>query len=386
VAPSVFGNAAPVDVAALVGLVRLEWPGGRRTVAFPALVRRHRLAPLAYVLASRAGDEAASAFEAEYGQAVARQLVVTSVLRSLAGTLEGIPWAVVKGPVLSREAHPVVGVRSYEDVDVLVAPEALRRVLGRLLAAGWRHLDTNHPLLVARMPGELHLRSREGVVMDLHWSLFNDVDTRAAFPVAVCELLRRRCLADGLGVARLQDEDVLVHLCLHAAVSGADRLLWLVDVDQWVRNHPLDWSVFAARVARARARSAVGTVLARARTSLDTPVPAEVLSSMPAAWGRTVALLDRVQPVPAVAADASWSKLVARAARDRSLNSFRVLVAHSARGVAARLRQAPSSYPTLTEIDEDPELLDAYLEAVERLGHDGSRAVRRSGVFPSGPP
>jgi hypothetical protein len=368
VAPAVLGNAAPADAAALVGLVRLEWPGGRPTSAFPALVRRHRLAPLAYVLAYRAGDASASAFEAEYGQAVAQQLVVTSVLRSLAGILDGIPWAVVKGPVLSREAHPVVGVRSYQDVDLLVEPQALRTVLNRLLAAGWRHLDTNHPLLVDVMPGELHLRSREGVVMDLHWSLFNDVDTRAAFPVDVGELLRRRCPAVGLGVARLQDEDVLLHLCLHAAVSGADRLLWLVDVDQWVRNHPPDWSAFAARVARARARGAVGTVLARARASLETPLPAEALSPMPAAWGRAVALVDRVQPVPAVAQDASWSKLVARAARDRSLGSFGVLAAHSARGAAVRLRRAPSPHPTLTQIDEDPALLEAFLAAVERQG------------------
>ena len=72
---------------------------------------------------------------------------------------------------LPKVLHPVAGLRSYGDLDILVAPTDLREAGERLLGAGWQVLATPDDLRNGEVTGELEIGRAGSVVVDLHWSL-----------------------------------------------------------------------------------------------------------------------------------------------------------------------------------------------------------------------
>ena len=100
-----------------------------------AAVRFHRIAPLAHVALRGSPDPtwppssartATRAHAPRAGHRVARG--------DQPAPWRGCPWVTFKGPVLSETLHPVAGLRSYGDLDLLVAPADLREACERLLA------------------------------------------------------------------------------------------------------------------------------------------------------------------------------------------------------------------------------------------------------------
>lgn len=299
----------------------------------------------------------------------------------LAECLDGLPWALLKGAVLAEHAHPVPGIRSYADLDVLVAPSALRAAIGRLTGAGWMLRDDAASL--AELPGELHLTSPRGQLLDLHWSLVRTAEQRAAFPIDT-EALLRDVVPVPLGpsgssgpegpwprrlVPSLGGADLLVHVCLHAALAGADRLLLLLDADQVVRNLAPDWDEVLSRAGRARADVALAAVLAPARRLLGTPVPAEVAAHLrrrsPLAWRAGHRLL---APAGSGGTLPAWpdrsgiapGRALTGSVRPSSVATLRVLAAHARVRLAGR-----GARPGGDPVEPAGERLASYLRAVE---------------------
>ena len=181
---------------------------------------------------------------------------VTASLAAIRNTLTDLRWVTFKGPVLSELLHPVAGLRSYGDLDVLVDPMDLREASERLLGTGWQILATRDDLLNGEVTGELELGRAGGAVVDLHWSLVLSETLRRRFHVPTAELLARSSpvTIGSVEVRTFDGTDTLVHLCHHAAFSGAVRLVHLLDVDQ-----------AAARIRVGRGCPA-GSVLGRRRT------------------------------------------------------------------------------------------------------------------------
>lgn len=172
----------------------------------------------------------------------------------------GIPWVVLKGPVLAAECYADPGERPFTDLDVLVSPrdrgralETLRRagftpkagVAGKLFAA-WGHF---HLVLVPPSPRRL--------VLEMHWHL---VDRANLFRIDVAEAITRarRVNLSGVEVAALDPIDEFLYLCVHlsrhgvmnraalAAEAGAawfvraesgNRLIWVLDLVRHAARH-----------------------------------------------------------------------------------------------------------------------------------------------------
>ena len=225
---------------------------GLRSEDVPALVdaaRFHRIAPLVLSTFRHTGEPGLQALQLDRLRAVTTHLKACAALDELAGLLEGIEWVTFKGPVLSERAHPVPGLRTYNDVDVLVAPSSLREVCRRLGAAGWRVADFEDMLASAEPPGEMHWVTPSGVMVDLHWSMINMHSRRRLFDVPTSALLERRVpVSDDSGQEwwTLDSVDSLLHVCLHAALAGANKLVYLVDADRLSRV-VTDWEQVAVR-------------------------------------------------------------------------------------------------------------------------------------------
>ena len=82
--------------------------------------------------------------------------------------------------------------------------------------------------------------------------------------------------ANGRGFPGLDAEDAVIHVALHAGLSGAGRIGWLRDVHLLLQGPPLDWNSLVARSRRYRVASLVGHVLDRCRFTLGAPVPPDV--------------------------------------------------------------------------------------------------------------
>ena len=195
-------------------------------------------------------------------------------------SLNGIPFAPLKGAAFVGSIYPSPDLRRFSDIDILVPREDYARV-GRILgAAGAAPIDQHGGPASARyyrhrgyrMPGP------EGALgLEVHRSFaylgLYPVDPRGiwsrAAPDPGCSLE---------GGMRLAWEDHLLHLVLHHAWHYySTDLRTFVDLSEIARIDGLDWDAVVAR-ARARGlRTALFYSLSMTKGFLGAPVPAEVL-------------------------------------------------------------------------------------------------------------
>jgi hypothetical protein len=335
-----------------------------------ALVRAarfHRIAPLAHVALRDGRPDLAALFREDRDRALEHHVRVTTTLDAVGNMLAGLLWVTFKGPVVSEWLHPAAGLRSYSDLDILVAPSDLREATGRLLASGWRVLATREDLLNGEVTGEMEVGRPGAPVVDLHWSLVLSETLRRRFDIPTADLLARSTpLMIGPVPARTLDAtDTVIHLCHHAALAGAVRLVHLLDVDLAARRIQ-DWDELAHRARSWGAGAQVGLVLARARRVLETPLPRDLgpCLGLSRAFSTFMSAVDRAWPTPAVRREASWPRLVARAARPSTVATARTALGNAALGAVNRLRPSPLLQPRTQAGSAD---VQAYFAAVEAV-------------------
>lgn len=328
--------------------------------------RHHRISPLAHVRLREAAPALAEELRPDREQAKSIHIRTSMLLGQVGQLLADVPWVVFKGPVLSELAHPVPGLRPYGDLDLLVAPESLRAVSQALLGAGWVVGDYEDMLRNPQTAGEMHWFTPVGIQVDLHWAMINMPARRRRFALSTADILaRRRSVRIGFSEVWTMDEaDTLVHVCLHAALAGGNRLSWMTDIDQLARQ-VTDWPRVADRAREWGAQAQVALALRRAAATLDTPVPADVYGRLGTSRPLRLVLdaVDRVSPVARLRRDASVSRLVARAVRPGAARTLAQVARNGGQGVADRLRPAPPGRAARERAGH--EALEAYLSAVE---------------------
>jgi Uncharacterised nucleotidyltransferase len=336
--------------------------------------RYHRIGPLTHVALRGARPHLADLLKVDRDLAFWHHSRVLALLGEIETALEGIPWLAFKGPILSELAHPVPGLRSYKDLDLLVDPTDLRAVCGRLLGTEWNVIDSNETLRRPELSGEVRLASRRRVLADLHWSMVVTISGRRMFPIPTHQLLERRTRvkAGPKRIWALELVDSLVHVCLHAALSGATRLLHLIDADQLARQIQ-DWDAVAQRSREWGATAQTALVLGRANRLLRTPLPSDLTDKLglPTMYTYLMSAVDRAWPTEALRQDESIPRLVARAARPGVMRTGGSVLRNGALGLLHRIRLEAAPTP---RIPADRDVIDEYLSAVEAAAqHPTSR-------------
>ena len=267
-------------------------------------------------------------------------------------TAADVPFLVVKGPAVARwYADP--SLRSYVDLDVVVAPQDLGDALAALEGARFALLDANWPLLLTADVHELALRTPSGGALDLHWSLGPSpmsIDHSPDF-----EVLRSRSVefeAGSVVVHGLGDADAVVHLAVHAAASGGHRLVWLTDLRAALKATAPDAAALERAADEWGARPALDLMLHRlGRVTGNARSPLYQRGS----W-RPWSFVDRaaawVSPPERTATGGSLSRMVARSSRVNAATSMVALAKKSlsrTTGAAADLspeRLADATSPT----------------------------------------
>lgn len=285
--------------------------------------------------------EAVHAALARYQLAVEELGVVQRALQSV-----GSEFLIAKGPALVNQFYPGPELRSSVDLDVLVRPRDLSEVLAALEREGCTLLDANWPLLSRLRAHELRVEGPSGGLVDLHWSLGAGPEPKDSAPSAAT-LLDRSCeiTVAGTPVRTLDWADTVVHLAVHAASSGGDRLIWYADLRaalaaapdggvELVARRAVEWGALPAlRLILLRAQRAIGLVPDGALIeALDDSEGGSAWSAR--AWSALVSAVDRVAPVAeGTPGRRSIGRIVARSARHNAAASLRALGPKSARAL-----------------------------------------------------
>jgi hypothetical protein len=245
------------------------------------LGRRHRLVPLLHthlnaIAADVLPDVVSAALREEFTANAARNLALTVELLAITALLDshGIRALPYKGPALAQCIYGSLAARQMKDLDILLRPEDLDRVVSILAARDYAPVTPVLP--AARRLGLEHqcvlTRPSDETIIELHWSV---VPRAMSPPVALDDLWPQRLSTALLGrmVPSPSHEDTLVILCIHGSKHQWARLEWICGVAELLRAKPIDWIKVLARAQQWHATRMLSTGLLLAADLLDAPVP-----------------------------------------------------------------------------------------------------------------
>jgi hypothetical protein len=260
-------------------------------------IGRERLTGLALAAADadalRLSAGGADELRSRHEHQLALDLQLERVLVESASILdrEGISYRALKGPLLAHLAYPDPALRSFGDVDVLVAGASFDAAVRALATLGFRrHFAEPRPGFDARFAKGACLARRDGMEIDLHRTL-------APGPFGILlervDLIRRPARAFRLGshsIAGLDAETAFVHACFHAALGNhPPRLVPLRDIVQ-LHTAGLDTGAVVAMFTSARCESvcrrALDLVAAELEVHLEGPIPAWAGRQRPSRFDR----------------------------------------------------------------------------------------------------
>jgi SAM-dependent methyltransferase len=255
----------------------------------------------------------------------ARNLFLTRQLLGLVDLLasHGITALPYKGPLLAAYAYGDVGMRPFNDLDLVLAEGDVLRARSLLISHGYQSLS---PRTDSERPGELPpgyavalRRADEQVLVELHWRL------APSCPLTVDGLLRdiRAFTLLGSDVPCLGPEQFLLALCVHGAKHAWERLEWVCGVAHLIGRRPdLDWARVEADAEAVGARRSVALGAALAVGVCAAPVPGGAMRALGATAVRSLAgeveaRVLRQAPRSGDPVARHWARLRAGSARDR---------------------------------------------------------------------
>lgn len=265
----------------------------------------HRISPAVYLYLRDGVDEPTviDPLEHRYRQQLARHLQTLADLKIAGAALDDarIAWALIKGPALSA-SWPRPDMREYHDLDLLVDRHRFADTLAALHGSGAELMDRNQPLIAQQLRAELTLRLRHGTKLDLHWDPVNDANLRKDFCFPTNQMLERHesTMIGGSAVPVLDPADALLHIGYHTTLSGAYRLLWLMDI-RAASERQTDWRLITRRARSYGVELPLALALDRSRRVLGPSgwPAAEASAGMRfRAWRAAARLADRIRPVP----------------------------------------------------------------------------------------
>jgi len=222
------------------------------------LAARHSVLPLVHrALGQHPGvpGPIREALESRFRQSACRSLFLSAeLMRLLDGFADrGIPLLPYKGPTLAQQLYGDVALRSFSDLDLLVASGDVQRATDALESLGYA---ADHPVPRRRRAAHRALASEQmfrrttgSTLVELQWRI-----APAYFSVDFnWDWLRSTAVRVPLGerqVPALAPEALLMALSVHGAKHCWESLVWIADIAQLLRSHSgLDWD-FLLKTAR----------------------------------------------------------------------------------------------------------------------------------------
>lgn len=237
---------------------------------------RHGLAPILWERLHDHPDQAGlpaefmSRLRFLYIANAGRNLNLTNELEFIVQQLNaaGIQVTLLKGIALAHTVYPKPAQRTMGDIDLWVPKSQLSHTLLALADLGYKAKDkVDRPAaLQEEFNGETQLfGNRPGIgLVELHWNIFPGEWLRYTSCIDEADIWSRSIPLPTLNARQLAPEDMILHICVHAAVNhqmSRNCLRSLLDVEMARRQYCIDWNLVAQRARTWRVRNAVWIVL-----------------------------------------------------------------------------------------------------------------------------
>ena len=301
--------AVALECEALVRAVRQDDPSGDRLlealglgINWPRLIDlsvRHRVMPLLCERLQSLGERNSAPREIMAGLKTLRRLNEGKnliMLGKLAEILDvfgrnGVEAIVLKGPVLAAAAYGSLGMRQFDDLDILIRPRDYPRAKNLMANLGFL---PDHEFTPAQEA--VHLRrhhefvyrdAQSGIFIEIHIRL-TDTFHRVRLETESLFMRKRIIATEGLKLPSLSAGDALIHLCVHGALNAWQALGMICDVAALIASRgvwPWGEVLDKARKTGLRRTVLLGLGLAQDATRIDLPM--EVESQIRADTGAT---------------------------------------------------------------------------------------------------
>lgn len=214
----------------------------------PEVLRdRHRLSPhqINLLYGSKVVEDGLEE-KAKALEGVAELIRVTDALAA-----EGISFIPLKGPLLSFRLYGDATFRHFRDLDIMVAPAELDKVLKIISSMGYSAVGRAWPSERQRQQRLIryhhnipYANNANGVILEIHWRFRN----RQWLDVRQADRLIRQNLNTidfaGRSYDVLNSEMELLYLIIHGGLHNWGRLKWLVDVQEFLNSRGFDQEKF----------------------------------------------------------------------------------------------------------------------------------------------
>jgi hypothetical protein len=205
-----------------------------------------------------------------------------------------LPVLFLKGAALAMLAFSDLGLRSSQDIDLLVDHDTLPVAIALISRAGYSRFDPPSDVSDAQLRRLMPLRKDLGFVhqptglrVELHWRLF--LNPHAMAEMSLMAASRVVPVAGAAGLRTLGNEDLFAYLCLHGAFHWWYRLKWLADINALFAVQP---EASIERLFRAAETKGAGPAAAQALllcqrlfgTVLPAPIHATISKSLALRW------------------------------------------------------------------------------------------------------
>ncbi len=187
-----------------------------------------------------------------------------------------IPFLVLKGLALNSFLYPSYSMRPMTDVDVLIRPEDTLRT--NLVLAAECGCKPGDALVQDDFYPKFHYEREyltphvPPVKIDLHARPFRPLRYARTMPGdAMWEGGEITLRIGGVPITIPNRENMLIHLCVHAACHGLDELRWMHDIKVWIERFEdtLNWDAIVTRCARWRLCHPMRTALQRTSATFE---------------------------------------------------------------------------------------------------------------------
>ncbi len=253
------------------------------------LSSHHGVLPLLYKTLNRVGAEAFNMqhllfnLKPFYLSLVKKNMLMSGELIRIMNLFEEVDVKAIafKGPALAQAAYGDITSRQYGDLDILVHRKDVRKVADIMRANGYA---PRYPIETFRgdkvmfeMNNDCPFYDRNrGLAVEIHWDFFRKLalPTERFSPWKNTE----RVMINGKDVRTLSSETHLLYHALHGAKHVWERLVWIVDIDRFIRSTPdLDWGKTIGMAKNMGAEKMFFSGLALAHNYFHTPLPDTIL-------------------------------------------------------------------------------------------------------------
>ena len=195
----------------------------------------------------------------------------------------GISPLYIKGAVLAQLAYGDITLRRFGDIDLFIRKEDFDALASWLISEGFEpYFD------IRRYKGNVlfelnndipFYHKQKGIAVEVHWDFFK----KLALPTRKLEPWKDTTTVtiNRTPIPTLKHETHLLYHSLHGSKHLWERLLWIVDIDRFIRAVPnLDWDEILTKASALKAKRMFLLGPALAHRYFDTPLPKRILQEI----------------------------------------------------------------------------------------------------------